>query len=94
MQSRTAGKEIEAYLIAWWVNQTGRNEALVHKVDILHNDLKALIVGVDGSLNGAQRKHFTKRLDRLIDTLEDLIPADTQKNYAVFGSLMKKTINI
>jgi hypothetical protein len=82
LRSRVAGGEVEAYLIAWWVNQTGRNEALVHKVDILYNDLKALIVSVDGSLSEAQRKHFTKRLDRLIDTLEDLIPADTQKNYA------------
>ncbi len=82
LQSHAAEKEVEAYLIAWWVNQTGRSPVLVHKVDILHDDLKALIVTIDGSLSSAQRKHFTKRLDRLIDNLEDLVPADSQKKLA------------
>ena len=82
LRARVTGDEIEAYLIAWWINQTGRNQALIRKVDMLHDDFKALIVAIDGSLSDAQRKHFIKRLDRLINTLEDLIPADTHKNYA------------
>ena len=82
LRSRAAGREIEAYLIAWWVDHTGRNPVLVRKVELLHDDLKALIVTVDGSLSGAQRKHLTKRLNRIIDNLEDLIPAETRKNYA------------
>ncbi len=82
LRSRAAANEIEAYLIAWWVDQTGRNPVLERKVDILQEDFKVLVVTVDGSLSGAQRKHFTKRLNRIIDNLEDLIPAETRKNYA------------
>ncbi len=82
LRSRAAGREIEAYLIAWWVDHTGRNPVLVRKVELLHDDLKALIVTLDGSLSGAQRKHFTKRLNRIIDNLEDLIPTDSRQNYA------------
>lgn len=66
-------KTLSDFLTGWWVRLEGRGPELERKTDEALMALTRLIVGVDDSLDSAQRRFLLWRLDSYIEQIEALI---------------------
>ncbi|MDX1527705.1 MAG: DUF6279 family lipoprotein [Gammaproteobacteria bacterium] len=61
------------FLNGWWIKLEGRTPSLRQSNDESFDALKNLVVGVDASLDNAQRRFLLRRLDSYIRQIEELI---------------------
>ncbi len=61
------------FLNDWWIKLKDRGPSLRHRNDKSFEALKNLVVGVDVSLDNAQRRFLLRRLDSYIRQIEELI---------------------
>lgn len=66
-------QSLSDFLIDWWVRLGGRDSSLKQRTDESFKALTRLVVGVDASLDPAQRRFLLWRLDNYIELIEELI---------------------
>ena len=64
---------LSQFLNDWWIRLEGRAPSLRQRNDESFKALKNLVVGVDASLDSAQRRFLLRRLDSYIKQIEELI---------------------
>ncbi len=64
---------LSQFLNDWWIKLEGRAASLRQRNDESFEALKNLVVGMDASLDNAQRRFLLRRLDSYIRQIEELI---------------------
>ncbi len=64
---------LSEFLVNWWIKLEGRGPSLRQGTDESFEALVRLVVGVHASLDSAQRRFLTRRLNSHIEQIEELI---------------------
>ena len=74
LRQREAVPAIEEQLLEWFVDFE-RTYSLEYRQVVIaqHKASKYMIIGIDQMLTSSQRSHFLKKLDELIEEVEDIL---------------------
>lgn len=73
LREHADAETLSEFLIDWWINLEGRGPSLKQRTDESFDALTRLVVGVDASLDNAQRRFLFRRMDNYIEQIEELI---------------------
>lgn len=74
LRRRALRRELEQFLIAWWVNLDGQSPALERKMKINTRGWSEMILALDKTVDAEQRQELLDTLDLFIEELGALVP--------------------
>ncbi|MDX1433382.1 MAG: DUF6279 family lipoprotein [Gammaproteobacteria bacterium] len=75
LRERASREELEAFLIAWWVELAGKPPDLERRMDRTQREWSAMMLELDKTLDADQRKELLDTLDTFIVELGALVPS-------------------
>ncbi len=73
LETKASAKEIEAYLIRWFVQQSGQTQQMRIQIGQLQQGLKMLLSALNTSLSEKQHLYFLRRVDYFSNELAALV---------------------
>lgn len=74
LRARASREELEAFLVAWWVDLAGRPPDLERRMDRTEREWSLLMLELDKTLDARQRAELLETLDTFIVELGALVP--------------------